>query len=254
VSVIPYITASFVNVLLPYYWWPLTDDSGSTTAIELIRGNTGFVAAGGSVAFGAPSFSTDPGSAMECEGGYLATTTETGAPLLPTFNITQAIWFRTISSGIQGLMSGADQQQGTAGVHNWDRLMYVGDSGKLNYGVFDEATLIGHSVQSPAVVNDGRWHWSVGSVGPLGTLLALDGEIVDTTDYEGPAQDNYAGWWRVGGAVDAGGLYSWPDGPDFTTNDYPFTGRLAQAMIWDSQLDALQMSAMYTSNPFSPTH
>jgi PKD repeat protein len=76
---------------------------------------------------------------------------------------------------------------------SYDRHLYMQNDGKVVFGANSVAT----TVTSTTALNNGQWHHVVGTQGPAGMTLYVDGLPVGTNAQATPA--SYTGYWRVGG-------------------------------------------------------
>ncbi|MBB2968565.1 LamG-like jellyroll fold domain-containing protein [Leifsonia aquatica] len=151
------------------------------------------------------------------------------------------LWFRTTSTTGGKLVGFEDTQTGNGS--NYDKQVYMTDSGQLLFGVW-----VGYvaSVTSPASYNDGNWHQLVATQGAAGMALYVDGALVGSNGET--SNQSFTGYWRLGG----GNIGGWPSSP----SNFYFTGSIDEAAIYPTQLSAAQVSAHYglgTSDTTPPT-
>ena len=102
-------------------------------------------------------------------------------------------WLRTTSTSGGKIVGYGNQSTGNSS--NYDRHLYMDESGRLRFGVWTGAM---STVESGDGLNDGRWHHVVGSLSSQGLALFVDGQLVDSrTDVT--AGQPYDGYWRIGG-------------------------------------------------------
>lgn len=145
------------------------------------------------------------------------TTTATQAPR--TFSL--EAWVRTSSSTGGKILGFGDRQTGNSS--RYDRHLYMNASGRLVLGTFTAAV---QTVTSPNTYNDGNWHHVVGTVGPDGLRLYVDGAQVASGP--GSGGESYQGYWRVGGDS----LGAWPNRP---ANDF-FRGDIDEVAVYPGVL------------------
>ncbi|MFE2294915.1 LamG-like jellyroll fold domain-containing protein [Streptomyces sp. NPDC059452] len=114
-----------------------------------------------------------------------------------------------------------------------DKLVYMRNDGRLQFGVRSGSA---RTIATSAAYNDGQWHHVVATQGPSGMALYVDGQlrassILYTTN------DNYPGYWRVGGD----NLSGWPNRP---TSNF-FAGQIDETAVYPTALTASQVSAHY---------
>ncbi|MGX6602160.1 LamG-like jellyroll fold domain-containing protein [Micromonosporaceae bacterium Da 78-11] len=117
-----------------------------------------------------------------------------------------------------------------------DRVRYLDSGGRIGFGVITTGGNV--SLRSPAVVNDAGWHHVVGTAGPAGIVLYLDGEAVDS--HAGATLTMYAGYWRFGAAY----LGAWPNRP---SRDY-LMGTLDEVAVYHRALTAREVSEHFHAN------
>jgi len=105
-------------------------------------------------------------------------------------------------------------------------------------------------IETAQAFNDGHWHYVVGTLGPGGMALYIDGQRFGTN----PTTSAHAfnGYWRVGGDTLFG---SW-DLDNFLKNsqgttqpyDYFFTGTIGDVAVYPVALSATQVANHYAAN------
>ena len=208
----------------PSSFWPLNETSGSTAADTSGNNNTGFLQGG--VAFNAATTPQGyPAMGFNGNSSYISTTTSYNGP--DVYSI--SAWFNTTANN-GGLIAQFDSQQTGAG-GNYDRQIYVGTDGLLYFGEFNGGTF---TINSPAPVNDGKWHFVVAVSTGTEMYLYLDGSLVANQAYtEG---QSFTGYWRIGG----GGSGGW-----LNEGSTWFDGAISQVGIFPSALTSAQIAGMY---------
>ena len=143
----------------------------------------------------------------------------------------EEFWVKTTTTNGGKILGYGSQQTGNSG--SYDRHVYMTNSGRLVYGNYDGNTRI---IETPNSYNDGTWHHVVGTQGPGGMSLYVDGQLIGS-DSTAPNAQSYTGYWRVGGDNIGG----WPDGP----NSYEFSGQIDEVAIYGSVLTGAQAAAHY---------
>ncbi len=149
-------------------------------------------------------------------------------------------WFRTTSAtggalanygsstGRPRTDTGVDRTSGTV-----DRVVYMENgTGFLRFGVragFGTTTL-----RSLAAVNDGQWHHVVGTQGPSGMQLYVDGVLQAQNATTGSG--TYNGTWHVGGDS----LNGYPSAGNTLVNRY-FDGQLDETAVYYQALSPQQV-------------
>lgn len=118
-------------------------------------------------------------------------------------SLTVEAWFRTSSSS--GKIVGFGDSGSTSTSGTVDRHLFL-DGGRVAWGVNDGSNRI---LRSGTGYANGAWHHAVGTVGPDGQKLYVDGVLV--------AQDpGVVKGWRYWGYVHIGGDRAWAGSTDFT--------------------------------------
>jgi signal peptidase I len=218
----------------PWLYWRLDEASTAGNAADSSgNGRTGTYASGVSAGT-ARACSRDTGSAVTLNGSsgyvYSALGAQPSATAGPN-TFTVQIWFRTTTSRGGRLIGFGASRTGASS--QYDRHLYLTDTGKVVFGVYPGGF---QSVTSTDSYNDGTWHQAVGQVGAGGMKLFLDGEQVASNPGVTTAE-SYSGWWRVG----YDNLSGWPQAP---TSNF-FAGSVDDAVVWHAALTGAQVLASY---------
>ena len=119
---------------------------------------------------------------------------------------------------------------------NYDRILYLNGSGKLNFGVYDNGVKV---VSSAKAYNDGTWHYAAATQGPTGMKLYIDGLLVAQNNVT--TNQQFAGSWHVGGD----NLNSWPGLSGANNAQFFYAGQLDETAIYYSALTKQQLLAHY---------
>ncbi len=233
-----------VNALGPANYWALNDPGsvsyegsvpGATTSTTLAdasgNGNTG-TAEGGSTlgATGPTALGVSSAVALNGSTGYVQTTNSYANP--EGFSL--VAWFKS-SSTSGGTIMGFANVQGNGTPAEWDRLLWIDNTGHVVWGVYNNAF---DEITSPSAYNNGAWHMVVAEVGSSGTQLYVDNiEVASNASYT--TAQSYTGYWHLGWDYE---LY-WTDPP---TSNY-FSGSLSEIAVIPTQLTASQISALYNA-------
>jgi PKD repeat protein len=134
----------------------------------------------------------DPDQAATFDGtGQGLAATQTAVPGPNVFSI--EAWFNTTTTAGGKIVGFGNQSSGDS--NNYDRHVYMDESGRLSFGVYNGDLSI---VQSGTGLNDGHWHHVVASLSSAGMALSVDGQLVDSRSDVTVAQA-YSGYWRIGG-------------------------------------------------------
>jgi signal peptidase I len=179
---------------------------------------------------GATSCETSRAVGLNGSSGHVPSSTTVAASPLSTFSI--EAWFRT---GIAGgkIVGFGNSRTGTSG--SYDRHLYLNTSGQVVFGVYPGAVRI---LSSPAVLTDNRWHHAVGTLGPAGMNLYVDGVLVASRTDTTTAQ-TYNGYWRIGRDNTSG----WTN----SGNIAHFTGDIDEVAVYAGALSAPRVAAHYAA-------
>jgi len=227
----------------PMHYWRLDEASGSTGADT--TGLDNLTLAGG-VTRNASGAITGHAAATFSGSSSQTAYNQTSRPgLLHQFSV--EAWFRTSTLNGGKIIGFGSSQSGASGTH--DRMLYLDNSGRVNFGSRMNSSL--RVLTSASSMNNNQWHHAVGTVGPYGMSLYVDGQRVgfrsDTT-----TGHSYDGWWRVGGDNLSS---SWANAP---TNDY-FSGSIDEVAVYATALSGNQVRDHYLasgrtlSGPAKPT-
>ena len=218
VSLSPYASAVMNDNATNY--WRLDEPSGPT-----VYDWSGLLdaTAGSGVTLGAAgAISGDSDSSAQFDGsgsGLVATNTAVTGP--QTFAI--EAWFKTTSTAGGKIVGFGNANTGDSS--NYDRHVYMGTDGKVNFGVYPGDLRV---LSSGAAYNDGRWHLVTASLGADGMKLYVDGGRVAQRSDTTSAQ-SYSGFWRIGG--------------DSTWSGAPyFAGTIDDVSIYAAPLTATQVN------------
>src|SRR5664280_364843 len=214
-------------------YWRLGEPG--STALDAAGSSNGTVGSG--VTGGAQgAIVADPDTADTFDGTANALVTTLTAASAP--NVTNAYsasaWFRTTSSTGGKILGYGDAPSGNSS--NYDRHIYLDNSGHLNFGVWPGHTV---TISSPNTYRDGLWHQVVSTLGPDGMVLYVDGRQVAARSDTTSAADIY-GYWRVGGDNIGG----WPNQP---TNS-SFTGDIDDVSIYTTALTTAQVTEQWAAS------
>jgi hypothetical protein len=215
----------------PQYYWPYNETSGSTAA-DIANGENGAIGSG--VTKGDPGAVTGaPDKSYRFAGtstGTVSTTTARPAPQI--FSV--EAWFKTTSTSGGKIIGFGDKQSGLSTAY--DRQLYLGNTGKLSFGVNPNAKKV---LTSSASYNNGAWHHAVGTLSPAGQFLYVDGvQVGSDTAKTFNAQVN-TGYWRVGGDATSG----WAGAG---TSAY-LAGNIDNPAVYPVALTAAQVSTHYAA-------
>ena len=197
------------------------------------NGNTGTVQGGASL-------TTDrynaANSAYSFNGTsqYISTTTGEATPGPQNFSI--SVWFKTSSAG--GMLVGYSASKTGLG-SQYDRHIYMDDSGYLYFGIYTTSTGTTNVITTPGTYADGNWHHAVATCSTTsGSCLYVDGALqVSSATMTAPETYTAVGYWRVG----YNNLAAWPNEP----TDLYFTGSLDDIAVYNTTIPASQVYTLY---------
>ncbi|WP_340536699.1 LamG-like jellyroll fold domain-containing protein [Nocardioides sp. GXZ039] len=175
----------------PMLYWRLGEAPGATSVADASGNLNPGVFPGGGVTLGAPGAlagTTDTAAVFNGASGTIGSTQTTSNPRA----YSEELWFKTTTTQGGKLIGFGDRQSGTSS--NYDRHVYMEDSGQLTFGVYTGTT---NTTTTADAYNDGQWHHVVATQGADGMRLYVDGIQVGSNP-QTAAQD-YTGYWRVGG-------------------------------------------------------
>jgi len=208
-------------------YWPLDEPSGT-----VFYDNAGFndMDATAGVTRGASGpVSGETGSTFDgASDGTSATRTAVPGPNV----FTLSAWVKTTSTTGGKIAGFGDAQTGTSS--NYDRHLYLDNTGRVWFGVYNGTT---STLQSTNPINDGQWHQVVATLGPGGMALYVDGQQVGSRSDVTQGQA-YNGYWRIGGDQ----LNGWPSQPSSNF----LAGSIADVAIFPTVLTGATIANEYT--------
>jgi hypothetical protein len=213
---------------------PLQESTGPTAANAGTAGSAGngtYATSG--VTYGAigPNCGTNASNAVRLDGSTGAIWTTQAVANPQTF--TEQVWFATTTTA-GGKLIGFGDGTGGALSPDYDRHIYMTNSGALTFGIWNNAS---YTVTTPGAYNDGSWHLATATFSPTtGLAFYVDGSLIGTNT-QTTAAWNGTGYWRIG----ADSVNSWPNQP---SSPY-FAGRLAHAGVTYRVLTAEEVTGQY---------
>ncbi len=208
-------------------FWRLDEPAGSTSVADW-AGNADMVSQAGvtrGVAGALGSTDSDLASSFNGTGtGLAATQTAIAGP--QTFALEG--WFKTTTTAGGKMFGFGSANTGNSG--SYDRHIYMDTQGRVLFGVYPGTS---RTLSTTTRYNDGQWHYVVGSLGPDGMKLFVDGRRVaqrtDTTSAQA-----YSGYWRIGGDN------SWSGAPYFN-------GTIDDVAVYPAPLTTAQVDAHWVA-------
>ena len=211
----------------PDLYWRLGEAAGPTAMDTSPNGANGDYSGGVTYGVSAGMAGTT-NTAITLDGSTGAV--NSSAPESSPSVYSEELRFRTTTNQGGKLIGFGDQPTGLSG--NYDRHVYMLDSGQLRFGVW---TGQANTVDSPMSYNDGLWHHLVATQGPDGMKLYVDGQVVGTNPQTG--SQPFTGYWRVGGDTCWGG----------SSSNY-FAGSIDEVAVYSSVLSSTDVSAHFVAS------
>ncbi len=205
------------------------DEPGNTFIADASANRNNVTLVGTAVFRAAPAISGSS-RALTLTGTTTQLYGETRFGAMSTYSL--ETWFKTTST-VGGKLIGLGNKQ-NFGSYTYDKMIYMGNGGKLNFGVHPSGTNV--VVSSPSAYNNGAWHHVVATQSSAGMALYVDG--VKVASNTTTTNQSYNGYWHVGGDTVTG---TWPDRP---TSSY-FQGSLDETAAYPSALSASTVAAHY---------
>ena len=156
----------------------------------------------------------------------------TSAQVWSDDSISVEAWFRTSASS--GKIIGFGNSANASNSTTYDRHLYL-NGGRVYWGVADGGN---RTIQSSTGMNNNQWHHVVGTVGPAGMSLFVDGQLV-------ASQPEYARGARYWGNWHIGGDRTWAGNENFT-------GEIDEVAIFKQPLSASRVLDHYQSGRGAP--
>lgn len=222
-------------------YYPLQETTGTTATNKGTAGsaaNATYSTYGVSLAVSpGPSCDIGQGKAVWLDGSSGAIAANNAVTNPTTF--TEQIWFATTTTSGGKLIGFGSSQTGASG--NFDRHIYMLNSGQLAFGVYDGSAT--HAITSASAYNDGKYHLATASFsGTAGMTLYVDGAQV-ARDATSKTAQNFTGYWRIG----YDNLSSWPNSP----TSYYFQGAVAHAAIFPTVLSSTEVASQFGAGPLT---
>ncbi len=104
------------------------------------------------------------------------------------------------------------------------------DDGRLVFGAYTGQI---NTITSPDAYNNGQWHHVVATQSGSGMKLYVDGALVGTNPQSG--NENYVGYWKVGGDITWGSSSNYLD------------GRIDEVAVYMSELSPARVAAHFAA-------
>jgi len=237
----PYITVSdaptsayraVVRADEPSHYWRLDETSGTRLWDDV--GD----APGNAVSLSlnaAGAMLNDGNRAVQSNGGSTPKMTTTDVETSPA-SVSVEAWVKTTSSRGGRIIGFGDSATGTSTSGNTDRVLYLDNSGRVNFTINDGSY---RTVYSQGAIRDGQWHHVVGTVGANGMELFVDGKRVGR-DQNYTTPKTYQGYWRIG-ADQTGSFANRP-------SDTGLSGTIDDVAVYPTALSQAEVQAHYLAS------
>jgi large repetitive protein len=246
-------TLSYEQTVLndhPSFLWQLNETSGTTAADASPNGFSGIYEPGTTQGAAGP-FPGQTATGFDGQSGIVTSANAVASPGPQTFSV--EAWFKTTTNdggkivGFGSSQTGGSSANNNAspGSGNYDRHIYMMNDGQLVFGVYNSGV---QTIETPNAYNDGQWHYVVGTLGPSGMAMYVDGHLIGTNSTTTPQA--YTGFWRVGGDnLNGWNLDPWGSNSQGTTqpHSYWFSGTIADVAVYPVALSASQVGAHYAA-------
>jgi PKD repeat protein len=200
--------------------WSLGESSGSTAfdlegATDMTTGTAVTLGAAGALAGDSNTAYTFSNSSSS----FASTRQAVAGP--QTFTV--EAWVKTTTTTGGRVLGFGNSTTGNSS--NYDRIVFMDASGRLNFGIYDGVTKIVTSTDS---YNDGNWHQVAATLDKTGLVLYVDGKRVASRTDATSAQA-FNGYWRLGS-------------DSVWSGSKTFTGSIDEVAIYPTALTAYQLA------------
>ncbi|MFJ3881507.1 LamG-like jellyroll fold domain-containing protein [Streptomyces sp. NPDC090077] len=211
-------------------YWRYDDTVSPYVADSSNGGNTGGVQVNAPALRQSPGAVTGTSTAMGFNGTSQQVHSDHRQSVGASFTV--ETWFKTNTTRGGKLIGFGNNTANSSGTY--DKQLYMTNTGRLAFGVYN-GTARTITTGLFETYNDNKWHHVVGTQGPGGMTLYVDGQNKGTNS----ATDStpYAGFWHVGGD----NLASWPNRP---TSNF-FAGQIDETAVYPTALTQAQVKAHF---------
>ncbi|MFE3763572.1 LamG-like jellyroll fold domain-containing protein [Streptomyces sp. NPDC059104] len=211
-------------------YWRYDDTVSPYVADSSVSGNTSGIQVGAPALGQSPGALTGTSTAM----GFNGTSQQVYSDHRQTVGAAYSIetWFKTGTTRGGKLIGFGNNTVNSSG--SYDKQIYMTNTGRLIFGVYNGSTRT-ISTGLFETYNDNKWHHVVGTQGPGGMTLYVDGQNKGTNSATNST--SYAGFWHVGGD----NLSSWPTRP---TSNF-FAGSIDETAVYPSALTQAQVKSHF---------
>ncbi|MFJ9337696.1 LamG-like jellyroll fold domain-containing protein [Streptomyces sp. NPDC101733] len=211
-------------------YWRYDDTVSPYVADSSVSGNTS------GVQVNAPTLRQSPGAVTgtSTSMGFNGTSQQVYSDHRQNVGTSYSVetWFKTNTTRGGKLIGFGNNTVNSSG--SYDKQLYMTNTGRLIFGVYNGSTRT-ISTGLFETYNDNKWHHVVGTQGPGGMTLYVDGQNKGTnsaTNFQ-----PYAGYWHVGGD----NLNSWPTRP---TSNF-FAGSIDETAVYPTALTQAQVKSHF---------
>ncbi|MFJ6794264.1 LamG-like jellyroll fold domain-containing protein [Streptomyces sp. NPDC091268] len=207
-------------------YWRYDDTVSPYVADSSVGGNTSGIQLNAPALRQAPGAVTGASTAMGFNGTNQQVYSDHRQSVGTSYTI--ETWFKTNTTrGGKLIGFGSNTDRSSA---SYDKQIYMTNTGRLIFGVYNgtDRTI---STGLFDTFNDNKWHHVVGTQGPAGMALYVDGQSKGTLNVTNFTP--YAGYWHVGGD----NLGGWPNRP---TSSF-FAGQIDETAVYPTVLSQAQV-------------
>ncbi|MCB5165428.1 DNRLRE domain-containing protein [Streptomyces bambusae] len=212
-------------------YWRYDDGVLPYVADSSVSGNTSGLHVNAPALRQSPGAVTGPSTAI----GFNGTNTQIHSDRRTSVgsSYTLETWFKTTTTRGGKLLGFGNNTTRSSG--RYDKHLYLTNDGRLVFGAYSGGFRTITTAAGTAY-NDNTWHHVVGTQGPGGMVLYVDGQAKGTHSATG--HQGVAGYWHAGGDSLAG----WPNAPTSTF----FAGQLDETAVYPTVLTAAQVQNHHT--------
>ncbi|MCJ1680859.1 DNRLRE domain-containing protein [Streptomyces sp. APSN-46.1] len=207
-------------------YWRYDDTVSPYVADSSVSGNTSGIQLNAPALRQSPGAVTGTSTAMGFNGTSQQVYSDHRQTVGSTFTL--ETWFKTGTTRGGKLIGFGNNTTRNSG--SYDKQIYMTNTGRLVFGVHNGST---RTVSTGLLdtYNDNKWHHVVGTQGPGGIALYVDGQSKGTLN--ATSSGTYAGFWHVGGD----NLSGWPTRP---TSNF-FAGQIDETAVYPTALTQTQV-------------
>ncbi|MGI5445587.1 LamG-like jellyroll fold domain-containing protein [Streptomyces sp. CA-243310] len=212
-------------------YWRYDDAVSPYVADSSVSGNTSGVQVNAPALRQTPGAVSGTGTAMGFNGTSQQVYSDHRQSVGSSFTV--ETWFKTNSSRGGKLIGFGNNTTSSSGSN--DKHLYMTNTGRLVFGVYNGSARTISTGLFDSSYNDNKWHHVVGTQGPGGMTLYVDGQNKGTNNAS--TSTAYEGFWHVGGD----NLSGWPTRP---TSNF-FAGQIDETAVYPTALTQAQVKAHY---------